>query len=1027
LFQDIYITGTNYISTNKVFVNGTPLGATAVATVSPSVIRARVPATLMAVPPLSGLLQVTVSRQTGAQQNCAPDPTACQILVSAVRPAIVGPSPDSISQSTTGVLSFNVDGGFFGTPTNPSVSARYDGQLRTATIDPTNIARQLSINIGGSGNPGDLGTAGLHQVTIVSNSDPTKVAATNIAIQPDVNINPLTPLPGSPLTVGNTPSDVAINPATGMAVVANTGSNNLTLIDLTTPSPTVIAASICTAAIGLVAPCPAPGPRSVAVDYVRNIALVANSTAALTCPKTTPPSCSIAVVDLRTRTVTAVLPTQDPPVAVGINPVTGRALVAMNSKNYGLLVNLGENGQTLSPPVFLGPVSISTGSNAHIAVEPNLNWAIATPGGVGSLGIVDLNRQTTNNITTVSRTAGVVTVTVSPSTSPAPQSPLSVVVGDAVQIQGVSDNSFNGFYTVASQGPGSTQFTYAEVADSSHPDVATLNTAGTVNYSEPIATLALTTTIQGIGINTETQEAVLADPAFTGVVSFLSLLDQSVKSATLTSSNGSREVGAVAGAYNPLTNIAVTVNKITNQLSVLDPSTLTRLNNANLFATGSVPVAVAIDPATNIAVVANQGDGTVSILSLGAIRPFSITKISPKAFTVDSSLSSPPAPSALTLTIFGYGFSSGSVARLDGIGLATTFVNNRQLTAIVPPSLLSSARRFAVDVQDPSNGLTNVSDFTVTQSIDVSTGTGCTADPLPAGVAIDAQQNIAVVSLARCNTVALINLSNGTGQIVVVGNYPLGVAVLPRLHMAVVADNLSSNVSVIDELGATVTSRIGTESGPIGVAAAQDTGDIATANSLGNDVSVLNITTGATSTIPTGQYPIAVAFNYQTHQVAAAAAAGNSVTISGGGQGTSTFSVDLPTSVLYDPWPDDCGSLNLVGCFLVNSSTGNTVDILDPSGSGQTALRIGINPTAIAYNPLTGTLISTNTGSHTVTVVDKLAGRIRAVLSLPSPPANSALALTGPLQFAVDMHPLTNLAVIADVANGRVLFVPIPR
>src|ERR1019366_10490738 len=134
----------------------------------------------------------------------------------------------------------------------------------------------------------------------------------------------------------------------------------------------------------------------------------------------------------------------------------------------------------------------------------------------------------------------------------------------------------------------------------------------------------------------------------------------------------------------------------------------------------------------------------------------------------------------------------------------------------VPPGLLSSARRFAVDVQNSGSAVTNASDFTVTQSIDVSVGTGCTAAPLPAGVAIDAQQNIAVVSLSGCNAVALINLSNGTGQTVAVGAYPLGVAVIPRLHAAVVANNGSGNASVVDELGASVTNTITTGSGPIG-------------------------------------------------------------------------------------------------------------------------------------------------------------------------------------------------------------------
>jgi DNA-binding beta-propeller fold protein YncE len=116
-----------------------------------------------------------------------------------------------------------------------------------------------------------------------------------------------------------------------------------------------------------------------------------------------------------------------------------------------------------------------------------------------------------------------------------------------------------------------------------------------------------------------------------------------------------------------------------------------------------------------------------------------------------------------------------------------------------------------------------------------------------------------------------------------------------------------------------------------------------------------------------------------------------------------------------------------VGCFLANSSTNNNAVILDPTTSSETQFRIGINPTAIAYNYLTSTLVSTNTLSHTVTVADFLAQRIRAVLTLPAAPAISNLAFNGALQFGLDVHPLTNLAVIADTANGRVLFIPLPR
>ena len=1019
LFQDIYITGTNFISTNNVYVNGSQLNPALVAEVSSSVIRARIPDYILASPPPSGFLQIGVSQQTGSLQNCA-DISQCQVAVKGVRPAVVGPSPDTISQGAAGVLSFDIDGGFFGTAANPAVSATYGGQLRAIQGQPSGTARstrQLSVTIGGSSNSADFTIPGLYPVAVRSALDSTKFAVANLAVQPNYNITSITTI-AARIAVGSVPassapSDVAINPATGMAVVANTGSNDVSLVDLTQATPTVVA-TICTAAVGATVPCPASGPSSVSVDYVRNIALVVNTAAK-----------TIAVVDLNAKALTYVTPAlQDSPGAVGINPVSGRALVAMQQRNYGILMDVTQN-----PPVLIGPVSISTGPHTRVAVEPHLNWAIATPGLAGSVGIVDLNRQTTNNITGLSRTTNVVTVTIQPSTTAVPQSPLAVQSGDAVQIQGASDNSFNGIYAVTAIGPGSTQFTFTQTA-ATLPDVASFATAGTVNYSDPVATVGLSTSVQGIGINTETQQAVLVDPTSNGVVSFFSLIDQSVVGLQL-KTNNAVEPGTVGAAFNSLTNTAIAVNFTDNTLSVLDPTTPSRLNEGNLYNTQAGPVAVAVDPGTNIAVVANQTDNSITVLSLGAIQSVSITETSPKVFVANSTLTTAPVPSALTLTILGKGFASGSpVARLDGISLSTTVVSDRKLTAIVPPSLLSSARRFALDVQISNGTVTNAEDFTVQQSVDV---TGCSATPFPSGVAIDAQQNIAAVTLSGCNSLALINLANGTGQTVGVGNNPQGVAVDSRLHIAAVANNGDGTASLVDELGASVTNTITTGTGPMGVAADQDTGQVAVANSVANTVSIISSQGGVTS-ITTGQRPIAVAFNFQNHQVAIATTGATSFNTgsvvfanAAAAAANASFSVNTPTSVVYDPWVGDCPANNTVGCFLANSSTNNNVVILDPTTSSETPFRIGINPTAIAYNYLTSTLVSTNTLSHTVTVADFLAQRIRAVLTLPPAPVNSNLALTGSLQFGLDVHPLTNLAVIADTANGRVLFIPLPR
>ncbi|MBI1739223.1 MAG: hypothetical protein HYR58_08240, partial [Acidobacteria bacterium] len=61
-------------------------------------------------------------------------------------------------------------------------------------------------------------------------------------------------------------------------------------------------------------------------------------------------------------------------------------------------------------------------------------------------------------------------------------------------------------------------------------------------------------------------------------------------------------------------------------------------------------------------------------------------------------------------------------------------------------------------------------------------------------------------------------------------------------------------------------------------------------------------------------------------------------------------------------------------------------------------------------------LVTTNTASKSISVMDFIQRRIRDVIGIS---ASS--------QFAVAIHPRTNLAVVSDAANNRVLLVPLPR
>ena len=286
-FQEVFITGNNFISTTNVFVNGALLPSGALFATTPTTLFVIVPDSVLSNFPVSGStvpLTFTVGRQSGAQQSCSPLP--CQLVLSPVRPALVASKPDSV-QASASSTAITLDGGYFGTTSttlgfqgNPMVNVQFAGQ---GTSFSFNSDRELLV----TATPGAVSVPGLYPITVksaVSGSANGSMAAANLAVQPVSTPSQI----GFPITVGTTPSSVAINTATGVAVVANQGSNDITIVSL--PDMPLAAARhrhavslhrssrfrLCNRCPG----CAASAPVSVAVDNIRNLALVANSAVA---------------------------------------------------------------------------------------------------------------------------------------------------------------------------------------------------------------------------------------------------------------------------------------------------------------------------------------------------------------------------------------------------------------------------------------------------------------------------------------------------------------------------------------------------------------------------------------------------------------------------------------------------------------------------------------------------------------------------------------------------------------------------
>ena len=808
------------------------------------------------------------------------------------------------------------------------------------------------------------------------------------------------------------PSGSLTNPGLYPLVIQNQDAVAAAVPSLTakniavTPNPSSIATSP-SASLSVGA-----NPTAVAVDYATGTALVANTAAG-----------TVSVVNL--------LPSPSVVNTIGVgNSPTGIAVDDLISPPLALVVNSADQTVTtinLATMSVVGSplsVALTTAPSAplpfSVGINPITHRAIVTYQNAQSATILDISSGAPVLVEQIGGTATLYGTGQSPQVAIDPRLNWAIV-------------------TPGGSGIGSTNIV----------DLGRNPTPGVDGGRTPqlIAVVTLSGTTLGVGINTETHQLLLTDPNATAPKTF-SLLNQAVNNIIFTVAGVTlNEISLAAAAVNPFANIGIAVRSSDGTAIVAN------LENGNVLQSvsglGSLPAAVAIDPASDEAIVANQGDGTVSIISLGAIRTPQILESTPVTTLTSSS--------PLQMTITGGGFTSGSVVRLDQVGVATATVPGsctssapivcRQITATVPASMLGSARRFMVDVLNADSTVSNVTDLSVIQAVVVGSS--------PVGVAVDTTRDLAVVTNSVDGTVSLVALSPQTpifgggtagavgtiGSPISVGAGPEGVAVSSRLGLAAVADNASNSVSIVDVTGTVGPSTDTLCSGcqPVGVAINGDSGiadvtntQVANAVNQGGVTQVSLANGGIVGTnIRIDQFPTGIAIDPVLDFAGVSASQTNAVDIvnlaTGGLAGPGRVSnFLLPAGVNYD-------SLNQV--FLVANSEENAVVIVDPNVFLTSSISVGINPTSVEYDYQASTLLTVNSVSHTLSVLDYDCPpstvpngcsnpKVRAAIGIGTPQI-AANVLIGPNAIAID--PLLDIAVIVDPDNNRILLVPIPH
>lgn len=940
--QDVYVTGKSFFNTTSVQVNGVTLSSTDVVFIDSTLLRATIPGSFLQ---QVGLVPVNLVEQSGGVSA-----TSGNLNVVPIGPALVAVNPDTVSEGSAGAT-VALTGGYY---LPGRTVAEFDGASSGVT---TQYVDSRHLNVTTPANSVSL--AGLHQL-VLQNTDAVtakvrSLTAKNVAVTPSPGS--ISSAPGALLAVGASPSAVAIDYATGTALVANTGDGTVSVLNLV-PSP----ANVGTIPVG-------NGPTGIAVDDLLSppIALVVNNT-----------DQTLTTIDLATMQVVGAplsvsLTTASPvplPYSIGINPLTHRAIVTYQNTNEATILDLS-SGAPVIVQQMTGTINspYGTGNNPAVAIDPRLNWAVVTPGstGIGDINIADLGR------TAIPGVDG----------------------GRAPQM------------VAASQ-------------------------------------LSASNTTLGVGINTETHQILFTDPN-AGTLTSFNLLNQTVNSISFNVGGVVvSKQGYVAASVNPLANLGIAVNRDESTAAVAD------LENGNVLQTvsglGGMPAAVAVDPASNEVIVVNQADGTVSVASLGPVRTPQILEMSPVTALTSAS--------PVTLTITGSGFTSGSVVRLDQVAVATATVPGsctpapsvcRQITATVPASMLGSARRFIVDVLNTDLTVSNVTDFSVIQQVIVGTR--------PVGVAVDTDRDLAIVTNSLDGTASLVALSPTTpvfgggtaGAVGTIGSpipvggtvsIPMGVAVLPRLGLATVANNEGDNVTVVDDTGNISPNTLSLCTGcqPVGVTVDGDTGEAAVTNSqVASNVNQGNVTmvslaaSALGSTFRVDQFPTGIAIDPTLGYAGVAASQTNALNIlniaTGSLVGQGLISgFQQPAGVAYDP-------LNQV--FLVANSLESTVAIVNPGTFQTSSVAVGVNPTSVDYDYQTSTLMTVNSLSNTISVLDYDCPPSNVPNGCSNPQVRAAVTggsstgVIGPNTIALD--PLLDIAVIVDPDNNRILLMPIPH
>ena len=939
---------------------------------------------------------------------------------------------------------------------------------------------------------------------------------------------------GNPVLVGNQPTGVAIDdqidltgagfPGKDLGVVVNSADSTLTLLALSSTSAAVIGSPISlTGLIQEPTGTTAPLPYAVGIDPITHYAIVAFSNATLgfivyvnpnPIPAgVTPVRCFVTTQTVPCAIASVSLNTGATPQVV-MQPNIPLAYVTPGGTGVTSVVNLLLTNNTVA--IAPSPNGASRTNNIVTITTPNPNGLNpSSPGAVLIAGVTPADFNGTYNVTS----ATTYTFTYSQN------GPNETGGGGTVTF----GNPYYTFSTTATAvgaaiNPVSRTFAFADPnASTLAPQVGFISTLdqtvtslfltqGSCNSCVPNPSGAPEPGVRFVSWDPYTNVLVAYDPADN--FNLISLINPGGPTSngsqspyriiqainTGQSGQGSYTPSGAASpvtvfgpmAYDPKTNLVLVANAGSNTLSYLD------LDPGNSFKKVSIQnVQLQLTP-WNYATNMNPNGGVPSTQpplasSPGAPNPLPKAVCDPTTPTNGFTACLPQGVTVGQQALFrilGQGFLSGGAptVRLDGssTGVTITSASDSEIDVTIAASRFPTPHTFALDVLTGNVNSNTIAIYAV-GVIDVSKT--CSSADMPESVAYDDIRNVAVVSNYGCNDVSLINLDSSNAHnygvpygsvmsTVAVGANPLGVAVIPRLGYAVVANNGEGSASIVNMANplaptklsftsASCTTSSGTTSStnicvgiaPAGVAIDQDRALALVANTGGNSLSAIDLTpllqtvTGDCANqscvppmqlIATSGPPFAIAVDPNRSEAVVTNIQNTGTTSATGGLDvillstvpptkSATASISTltanPTSIVYDPavtlpctsTTSACGVTLAPALFYASSTQQNAVYSFNPDSSFTNQIRVGVNPYSLAYNYQTGTMLSVNSTSNTSSVIDTVNSASSVFTT------RETLGISSQSQFGAAVDNFTNTAIIADQNNNRILLMALPK